>query len=322
MPVTAISPKFYNPYITAVPETTPQKKISAPERPENPHIDRSIYSKGASSIPFTANTNLIRKYVYTRTLPKFQKEAMMTDVEGVRGYFQSLGIPFDMSGFPSDIQSLMAYCCFNTAEIYRQIHMPLPLKIMSYTDKPSALGVCWFSSFDPNIPIRSVAFNTNHDWTDYMVRYNNEDNWFSTGHFLHPFIHEFAHNINFDRIFSKYGCPCPQPKPLYPYNPNTNAIFEALNTKIYDKETGEIIQNNPVISDDVRIALKDSSGYGSTLLPETVAEEITRNIVNCLDLSTLRLERNPFPIQIHNAKLNQIVYEAWEGLICDGQGLI
>lgn len=293
------------------------QQVSITKPIENP-IDRSIYSQGASVIPFTASTNILRDYIYQKSLIKHNALAKELDVGAVRDYFQSLGIPYDMSDFSLDIQKIIGYCCFNTSEIFRQLNMVLPVKLVSeYMDNNLTLGACYFAS-GYNKPIRTVVFNPNYDWDDFIMSFNDNNGHFSTGHFLHTFIHEFVHNINFHRIYSKFGCP--EPNPMYYYNPDVARIMNAFNSKIYDND-GNVLNNN-YISDDVRITLKDSSGYGSTLLPETLAEEITRNIVNCLDLMELRLNKNPFPVYIPNPKLNQVVYEAWEGLIDDGQGLI
>lgn len=315
MQVAAINNLYHTHSVKSVKKQKHQSNST--ETLEKP-IDISIYSKGASVIPFTASTNILRDYIYQKSLIKHNAIAKQINVNTVREYFHSLGIPYDMSGFHPDIQKIIGYCCFNTSEIFRQLNMVLPVKLVSeFIDSRGTLGACYYGS-GYNKPIRTVVFNPNYDWTDYITRFNDNNGHFSTGHFLHPFIHEFVHNINYHRIYSKFGCP--EPNPMYYYNPDTARIMNALNSKIYD-DNGNVI-NNKYISDDVRITLKDSSRYGSTLLPETLAEEITRNIVNCLDLMDLRLNKNPFPVYIQNPKLNQVVYEAWEGLIDDGQGLI
>ena len=68
--------------------------------------------------------------------------------------------------------------------------------------------------------------------------------------------------------------------------------------------------------------MKESSGYGSTLLPELFAEEFSRAVIKNLDPVHLTLKRNPFPITTTNKDFNSVLYETWEGLIDDGQGLI
>ena len=88
------------------------------------------------------------------------------------------------------------------------------------------------------------------------------------------------------------------------------------------KDMNEKPVENPFISYEVRNALNTSSRYGSTLLPETFAEEFTRTVADNLNYMTLKLKRNPFPMAISNPTLQQVLYETWEGLIADGQGLI
>lgn len=317
MQVAAVNTNKYT-YYSQTQTVKKQNQQSPTTKAPEKQIDVSIYSKGASVIPFTASTNILRNYLYPKSLIKHNALAKQVDINTIKGYFNALGIPYDMSGFSPDIQKTIGYCCFNTSEIFRQLNMALPVKLESeFMNDRGTIGACYYGS-GYNKPIRTVVFNPNYDWTDYISRFNDLGGHFSTGHFLHPFIHEFVHNINYHRIYSKFGCP--EPNPIYWYNPDSARIMKALNSKIYDNY-GNVV-NNKYISDDVRITLKDSSGYGSTLLPETIAEEITRNIVNCMDLMELRLTKNPFPVYIQNPKLNQVVYEAWEGLIDDGQGLI
>ena len=79
---------------------------------------------------------------------------------------------------------------------------------------------------------------------------------------------------------------------------------------------------SPYITPEVREIMKQSSGYGSTLLPELFAEEFTNAVISNMDFMTLQMERNPFPIKNLSPELRQVLYETWEGLVGDGQGLI
>ena len=135
---------------------------------------------------------------------------------------------------------------------------------------------------------------------------------------MSPFLHEFAHNLHFHKLYKKFGCPAPNQG--YIYNPKTEIILKYLNLPIKDKYGNPV--KNPCISYEVRKQLNTSSEYGSSLLPETFAEEFTREIVNNLEYFKLRLTRNPFPLAKNNPTLQQILYETWEGLIADGKGLI
>ena len=296
---------------------SPEKEQKLPLAPEK-SIDRSIYDKGSYNIPFAASTNILRNYLYPKSVLKHKNLADQIDPSVVKDYFNSLGIPYDMSGFSSEIQKVIGYCCFHTTEIYRQANLPLPVRLAcEVADSPGIIGSCCYYR-SGKFPLRTITFNMAHDWTNYIERFDDGGGHFSTGHFLHPFIHEYVHSMNNHQIYSKFGSP--NPSPLYVYNPNVERILGPYNADIYD-EYGNVAKNK-YVSEEVRLALKSSSRYGEQLLPETVAEEITRGIVDCLDLMTLRLTKNPFPIHIQNSKLNQIVYEAWNGLINDGQGLI
>lgn len=315
MLINAINNKYY--YNACVPTVKSKKERQETVSSPDTYIDKSIYEAGSYEIPFTASANILRSYLYQKSIIKHKNLAKQIDTSLVKDYFNALGIPYDMSGFSQETQKVIGYCCFNTAEIYRQRNLPLPLRLASEAaDNPGIIGSCYFRS--GKFPLRTVTFNLNYNWENYIENFSDNGGHFSTNHFLHPFIHEFVHNMNNDRIYSKFGAP--EPSSLYVYNPNVMNIIGPYNAKIYDQD-GNILKDK-YISEDVRIALTSSSGYGSSLLPETVAEEITRGIVECLDLMELRLKRDPFPIYIQNSKLNQIVYEAWEGLINDGQGLI
>ncbi len=285
---------------------------------------KSIYDKGSYKISF--GENLLDDYIYDKSLVKHINEANVLDPRLVEEYFQTLGIPCDFREGSEKARKVVAYSAFNAAEILRQINMVLPTKItMGDMKDPDILAGCYFlPDTQENYPIRTVEFNTKYDWDNHMekIRELNKEKGgqFSSGHFIQTFLHEFAHNIHYHHLYSKFGSPVPNQG--YLYNPNAMRILGALNMPIYDPRTGEINIHNKYVTKDAREAMKKSSCYGSTLLPETFAEEFARALINCMDYMSLRLKRNPLPIITSTPELNQVLYETWEGLVDDNEGLV
>ncbi len=316
-------------YITA--GFRPQNKTA-----ENNHttgaikrLDRSIYDKGSYNISF--GQDLIKRYMknndevlYQKSLPKHIAAVKELEPAYVEDYFGEFGIPCDFSGVSKKAKQVIAYGCFNAAEILRQINMVLPTKICvdSFGDNSRTIAACYYyPDYSKNYPIRTVVFNDNYDWENLLpdsLKDYKTDTFHSSNNFMHTFIHEFGHNIHFHKLYSKFGSP--DPDSHYIYNPKVANIMDALNMPIYDDR--ENVVDNPYVSTNVRNIIKDSSGYGSTLLPETFAEEFTRVIIGCMSPMSLRLYRDPFPIITNSPQLNQVLYELWEGLINDGQGLL
>ena len=140
-----------------------------------------------------------------------------------------------------------------------------------------------------------------------------DNNWLSSEHYLAPFIHEFAHNLHYHKLYSKYGCP--EPNQGYVFNPAVDYLLNKLNEPI--------AQNNPFVPTSLAIFINDNVGkYAASSLPETFAEIFTQKIVKNLDLFNLKLIRNPFENSSKNNTLDRILEEIWEGLIGDNQGLI
>ena len=285
---------------------------------------RSIYNKSSYNIAF--GENMVDEYVYNKLLEKHIANAKILDPRNVEEYFYALGIPCDFRAGSDKARKVVAYCAFNAAEMLRQINMVLPVKItMGEMNAPEILAGCYYTP-NPvkNFPIRTVEFNTEYDWDNHMekaMQFNKYKNGvFSSGHFIQTFLHEFGHNIHNHHLYSKFGCPFPNQG--YYYNPNAAKILEVLNMPIYDPKTGEINFNNGYVTKEAREAMKTSSIYGSTLLPEVFAEEFARALINCMDYNSLRLKKNPLPIATANKNLNQVLYETWEGLVADNEGII
>ncbi len=296
-------------------------KVITPQVPDR-QIKKSIYSKGASAIPF--GISMIQDYIYEKSLVKHRHMIDEIDPRLVEGYCRSLGVPcaIDKGRTPKDNQYI-AYCVFNAMEIMRELKMHLPARIdMEYKEDPRTLAWCYYGPGDNGMPIGGIAFNINRDWANELEvsleNHKNKDNFHTANHFLQTTIHEFGHNVHYDKLYKKFGCPWPDSR--YFYNPNMYRIMEKLNMKLYDDD-GTPVQN-PYISNEVRNIMKQSSGYGSTLLPELFAEEFAKAIIDNMDFMTLKMERDPFPIRNVSPELYQVLYETWEGLIDDGQGLI
>ena len=66
------------------------------------------------------------------------------------------------------------------------------------------------------------------------------------------------------------------------------------------------------------------STYGATSLFEAAAEDLTREILNPdnIDYMSLELKSNPLPARNPDGTVASVVYEAWNGLVNDGEGLI
>lgn len=281
--------------------------------------------KNSLPVNFTGGKNLLFDYLNDTTLAMHQLEAQRLDLDLLNKLFnEQFHIPFDLSGVSEAAAKVIGYCCFHTAMIFRQIKQPLPTMIgIEKVAQESGEGITIARCFWGNrtFPIRAVTFNSLYDWENAIVNAkstSNENGYHSSYHFLQTTIHEFAHNAHFHHLYSKFGSP--DPAPGYTYNPKVYDIMSKLNFPIYDKDGN--ITNNQFISTSVRNTMKESSGYGSTLLPELFAEEFSRAVIKNLDPVHLTLKRNPFPITTTNKDFNSVLYETWEGLIDDGQGLI
>ena len=142
---------------------------------------------------------------------------------------------------------------------------------------------------------------------------NYELGFSSTPHFMTPFIHEFAHNLHFHKLFSKFGCH--EKHPLYIHNPYVVDKLNLLNKPIQEL--------NPYYGSYIRDLLsKDISVYANEKIPETFAEYYTKRVIENMDLLKLRLTANPFTNTKTNPTISQVLNETWEGLVGDGQGLL
>lgn len=271
-------------------------------------------------------------YLYQKALKWHQGMIARTNPADAERYFAQFNIPATFREGGSYARQFVSYCCVKTAEIFRQLQLKLPNKVdltdfnqlSSQSGAQEAIGLCFSSSFAcPNkiYPPRTVAFNTNVDWANF-IKYQakaKDDNFSSSEYFLHPFVHEFAHSLHFDKLFSKYGCL--EQTPEYAYNPNVINLFHKMNVPLLD--SNERLTGNPFVHVQTIESIKENvSRYGATSLPETFAEIFSKQILDNMDVWNLTLTRNPFPIQTNNKTIDGVLSELWEGLIGDGKGLI
>lgn len=278
-------------------------------------------------------------YLYSKSVLFHKANIYKTNPIAIEKYFDKLGIEATFREGSEYAKKFVSYCCYQAAEIFKQLHHTLPIKI-DLTDfrklNTEATGICNYGTIrQPKFyPIRSVIFNTFEEnkpvlinsqrtylnWENYDVlqKDNFERGFLSVKHFMSPFIHEFAHSLHYHKLFSKFGCP--EPQPYYPVNPNANIILQKLNIPLM--QNGKLARN-PFVSTDIINSLdKEISHYGATLLPETFAEAYTKDVISCMDLFNLRLTQNPFPTKNMTPEVNQVLNEIWEGLVGDGAGLI
>lgn len=299
----------------------PQLKKSS-QKNSHPNIETSIYkTKGLSDVSF--GNKLINDYIYDKTIMKHVRDAMAINPAVVEDYFESLGVPCTFRAGTEEMRKIAAFCCFHSAEIFRKLNLVLPKKIdLEPASTDNIIGVCYYRSDSwKKYPIRTVTFNTRFDWTDYIQRFKTSqgNGYFSTNHFLHPFIHEFGHSVHYNNFYSRWGCQ--EGRQGYVYNPDVESRLERLNIQMYDKNGAP--KNMREITPQVRnIMNRDSSRYGAVQLPELFAEEFTRAVLNEINPATLRLEGNPFPIKNLTPEMRALLKETWEGWVGDAQGLI
>lgn len=308
--------------ITAISNTTYQKRplqksqITTAQPQNKPEVEKSIYSKGFSNVSF--GINMVQDYIYEKSLVKHRHLIDEINPREVENYCESLNVPCSIKkGRTLKDNQVIAYCIFNGMEIMRQLKMPLPARIDMQAFPNRTLAACYYiADAQKGFPIGTVVYNLNQDWARLLdtslAEHKAKDKFHTTNHFLHTTIHEFGHNVHYDKLYRKFGSPTPDPR--YVHNEGVYYILEKLNMK----PDGE----NPYITPKVRDIMKQSSGYGSSLLPELFAEEFANAVISNMDFMTLRMERNPFPIKNLSPEMLQVLSETWEGLIGDGQGLI
>lgn len=278
-------------------------------------------------------------YFYGKALKIHKYNILKVQPINIERYFGNLGIEATFREGSEYARKFVAYCCYQTSEIFRQLNHALPIKIDLINFKKlgiDATGICNYGTIHTPkyYPIRTVAFNTFEAgdfvqiknkkipliWEHFekIQEENYKQGFLSVNHFLSPFIHEFAHSLHYHKLFSKFGCP--EQQQFYFYNPAVNNIMQKL--KIPMIVDGQMVKN-PFVSTEIAKSLgRDISNYGASQLFESFAEAYTKDVISCIDLFNLRLTRNPFPTKNMSPEVHQVLSEIWEGLVGDGAGLI
>lgn len=301
--------------------------------------NRSDVHFGAKPLTDAQTQKIIEKAI------KFHKTNILgTDPRDIEEFFAKLGVSASFQDGSEYARKFIAYGCYQASKIFKQLGFVIPPKLRSIDmemiepNGKNVLGACFFRSCDfrptlfsapEHFPIRTTVFNTfprynptqvgnktmNLCWENMfeIAEHNKNVGWSSSGHFLSTFIHEFAHNLHYHKIYSTFGAP--DKCDLYEYNPKVNNILKALQRNI----GGFRSSVSPVYG---LLIKRDISRYGASKLPETFAEALTEEILSNIDPITLRLSENPFPMKKSNEILTQILHEIYEGLVNDGKGYI
>lgn len=286
--------------------------------------DKDIANPNVSKPTFGAKIDT--SYLSQKALSWHKGMIARTNPNDIEKYFEKLGIAATFREGNNYARQFVSYCCYQAAEIFRQINLKLPTKIDLIDFKKigsDAAGLCNYGSmYNPKYyPVRSTLFNSSVDWMNYpaIQARSNDGKFLSSEYFLHPFVHEYSHSLHFDKLFSKYGCP--EPNQGYIYNPNVKILFDKMNLPLVDSQ-GNKISNPFVHPKTVDLLRNNISIYGGTSLPETFAESSTKQILENTDEFSLRLTKNPFPMNNKDKNIDEVLYELWEGLVGDGKGLV
>jgi len=290
-------------------------------------------SKGNVKTSPAFGAKLDTNYFHQKALSWHQGMIAKTNPLDIEKYFAQFSIPATFREGTEYAKKFVSYCCCQASEIFRQMQFELPKKIdlinFKKINNNNATGCCYYlPNKADNYSIGTVLFNTFEEkifqkirnqnieinWENFpLIQANSKDtNFLSSEHFLSPFIHEFAHNLHYDILYKKIGCP-ELYQNQYRFDPRSMDIIKKLNLPLDEK--------NPHVSTDVKIFIQNRiSKYGAKSLTETFAEGFTQNILDNMDIWKLRLVRNPF--SIGNKTINEILNEILEGAIDDKKGFI
>ncbi|MBR6099140.1 hypothetical protein IKP85_05270 [bacterium] len=306
--------------------------------------EHSVVNSYNSEPSFNANMS---KLTYQASLDYHFGQIHSIDPYRIEQYFANNNIQAFFREGTDYGKKMVAYCCYQASEIFKQLHYPQP-RCVGIADfrrirgAETATGLSFYASqqispYEVYRPLTAI-FNTFHekrpiyakdgkaipvDWEHFIeVMEEARNNGFlSTNHFMSPFIHEYAHNLHYHKIYSKFGAP--EPTPGYAYNPNVlQDVFYKMNKDLYQQTPNTNYIANYISRYIPDVIAKDISYYGSTALPEAFAEAFTKEVVKCLDPFSLRLVKNPFPMKSDKEIINKVLYETYEGLVGDGKGVV
>ena len=304
----------------------------------------SFNSNNKNKISFNGAMN---KLAYEASLDYHYANILNTDPYRIEQFFNKNGITAFFREGTEFGKRAVAYCCYHAANIFDQLHYPKPRAVgiadfRRISGSEDATGLSFYGSgqispYERYYPLTAIfnTFSANKpivlnngkqvklNWENFIdiMNHSRKTNFLSTRHFMSPFIHEFAHNLHYHKIFSKFGAP--EPVAGYVYNPNVlNDVFYKMNENLYEKKKGTNYIANFMIDEIPKEIDKEISYYGSTSLPETFAEAFTKQVVQYLDPYSLRLTKNPFPMNGDNKLINNVLHETYEGLVGDGKGIL
>ena len=244
------------------------------------------------------------------------------DVGAIERNLQKRGIEADFSQGSDYARRFIAKSCEITANIFEELGLVRPKKVMTYDfhkipgfDQPAeTIGFCTPRNWGSN-PARTVAFNVGKgiEWEDFVnwAARNYASGHSSTGHFLGPTAHEFAHSSLIDNVYKRLGTPIP----LVGYKHNSKVGAELLNLQKSYGNTPRIQAAKDIIDGKI-------STYGTSCPHETFAEGLAKKILT-EHVYPMTYKAIPFPANPSLIKPeDRIIYEIWNGLAHDGKGLI
>lgn len=179
---------------------------------------------------------------------------------------------------------IVAGCTALTANIFHKLKLVQPTAVKLTRLQDNVYGNC--CGFN-----REININSSMDWTQIQNWAINEklEGFHATGHFLSTFIHEFMHNVHFDKI-QKLAA-----NPQYSNNQNVQSMVNIIinpNGIITEKLNKN---STSFANDSIESYVKQKvSTYGSKMPAEMYAEKGAQMIADVLDMKTLRPKNNPF----------------------------
>lgn len=281
-----------------------------------------------------------------KALPNVNVKAISNHFEkklGISVDFKNNPIVAGISGLTANIFQRLGWKNPTGVYVHDLSNLKNPIAICNtYVDKPVEK---WQKQvFGRTFPMRSVVFNERVNWDNIQrqVIDGKLAEHFSTGHFLHPPIHEWVHNAHADHIFTKWGFPGPNNlgykqvvshKGIPAMNILVNHVDHVLEKfgidLVSDVTRMDMLGNMGIDTKRQKFVRKKVSGYGAEVkdiygrvipgrinLAETIAEDVTARIVKSLDRKTIMPKYDPFIYaKFQEPKtFAQLIENAWDGI--------
>lgn len=114
-------------------------KTNSPDNIKNSSINNTTNNcvTGKNDIPNISFGNTLIKrymnedqdYLCKKFLEIHKAKANNINPNDVKKYFENLGIPYNIKMQSEKANKIIAYCCYSTNEIIRQMHLPMPSRI-------------------------------------------------------------------------------------------------------------------------------------------------------------------------------------------------